>query len=120
MKIKLFQSFKCAFRGISYALEEQTIKVFFVIIFLVLFSMMFFETSFVEKIILILCITVTLSLELINSQVEKTLDIVNPEFCEKVRKIKDISAGAVLIASVGSAIVGILIFLPHFISFFGF
>jgi diacylglycerol kinase len=117
MKIKLFKSFKCAFKGISHALEEQTIKIFFVMAFLVIALMIFFETNLIEKALLLLCITVVLSLELINSQVEKTLDIVSPEFSEKVRKIKDISAGAVLIASLGSAIVGLLIFLPYFFSF---
>ncbi len=115
MKLKLIKSFQCAFKGIFYALEEQTIKILFVIAFSIAFLSFYFGLSFAEKAVVFLSITVVLGLELINSQVERTLNIVKPEFCKEVRKIKDISAGAVLIGSLGAAIVGILIFYPYFI-----
>ena len=118
MKIKLIKSFQCAIKGVGYALEEQTIKILFVIALIIVFLMFYLHLSFVEKAVLFLSITLVLGLELINSQVEKTLDIIKPEICEEVRKIKDISAGAVLIASLGAAVVGILIFFPYIVSFF--
>ena len=118
MKIKIIKSFKCAFRGIVYAWQEQTMKIMCFIASLVIISMIYFGVSFFEKIIIFLTITLVLSLELINSQVEKTLDIIEPNFSEKVRRIKDISAGAVLVASIGAMIVGIIIFFPYFLDFF--
>ena len=111
--MKLIKSFRCAFNGIKYALEEKTIRILFIIALMVIILMFYFPLSFIERSILFLCISFVLGLELMNSQVEKTLDIVKPEFCKEVRKIKDISAGAVLIASLGTLIVGILIFLPY-------
>ncbi|MCX6722618.1 MAG: diacylglycerol kinase [Candidatus Staskawiczbacteria bacterium] len=60
-------------------------------------------------------ILVVLSLELINSQIEKFLDIIQPEHHPRVKIIKDFSAGAVLISVIGSIIIGFLIFWPHII-----
>lgn len=54
-----------------------------------------------------------LTLELINTAVEKTLDIVKPRFDEHVGSVKDIMAGAVLLVSLVSLIIGFLIFWPH-------
>jgi len=117
MKIRIIKSFKCAFRGIGYALQEQTMKIMCLVALTVIILTTYLGVSFFEKIIIFLTITLVLSLELINSQVEKTLDIMEPNFSEKVRKIKDISAGAVLVASIGAAIIGFIIFLPYFGSF---
>ena len=62
---------------------------------------------------LILTILVVLSLELINSQIEKFLDLIQPEHHPRVKIIKDFSAGAVLLSAIGSVVIGLLIFWPH-------
>ncbi len=116
MEIKTIQSLKCAFRGLVYAFREQTVKILCFIAFLAIVLMIFLGISFIEKTVIFLTITLVLGLELINSQVERTLDIVEPKFSQKVREIKDISAGAVLIASIGAALIGILIFLPYILA----
>lgn len=67
----------------------------------------------IEKSILLLTMMVVLSLELINSQVEKFLDILHPDHHPRVKIIKDFSAGAVLLSSLGSIIIGLLIFWPY-------
>jgi diacylglycerol kinase len=59
---------------------------------------------------------VVLSLELINSQVERILDLVQPEDHPRVKTIKDFSASAVLLSVIGSVVVGIIIFWPHIIA----
>jgi diacylglycerol kinase len=71
----------------------------------------------IEKSILLLTILVVLSLELINSQIEKFLDVVQPDLHPKVKEIKDFSAGAVLLSVLGSVIIGILVFLPYVVDF---
>ncbi len=119
MKIKIIRSFKYAFRGLGVALQEQTIRILCFFALLVIGLMTYLGVSFIEKTVIILTITVVFSLELINSQVEKTLDIVKPEFSEKVREIKDISAAAVLVAGIGAMLVGIVIFLPYILSLLG-
>lgn len=82
----------------------------------VIFFMIIFNLNSVEKCILLLMILVVLSVELINSQIEKFLDLIQPDHHPRVKIIKDFSAGAVLLSALGSIIIGILIFLPHLIN----
>jgi len=74
------------------------------------------EVTSWERIVVFLMIILVLSLEMINSQVEKILNIVEPNFSLKVKEIKDVSAGAVLLASIGALIIGFLIFQPYIIA----
>jgi diacylglycerol kinase len=113
-----FKSFYFAISGLKLAFKERNFKIFCFIAVLVILLMFLFKVSLFEKIILILTISFTMALELINTQIEKTLDFLHPSYHPKIKAIKDISAGAVLIMCLGSAIVGILIFLPYFLKIF--
>jgi len=112
---KFIQNLIIAFSGIKIALKEQTFRIFLILIILALILSLIFKISFFEKLILILVICLVLALELINSQVEKILDFLQPNHDSRVKKIKDLSAAAVLISCLGAGAIGILIFLPHFI-----
>jgi diacylglycerol kinase (ATP) len=54
-----------------------------------------------------------LSLEGINTSIERLCDEIEPNLNSKIRIIKDVSAGAVLISSIISAIIGMVIFFPY-------
>jgi len=111
---KLYQSFKYAFRGFKTAVfEEQTFKIQLTIGVLVIILMFLLPLTSLERAVLFFTILLVLSLELFNSQLERILDIFNPKFNSNIKKIKDLSAGAVLLASLGSIIIGLLIFLPY-------
>jgi undecaprenol kinase len=62
--------------------------------------------------ILLLCASV-LTLEVLNSAVELVLDVLKPRLSAQVGVVKDMMAGAVLLVSLCSAVVGFLLFLPH-------
>ena len=94
--------------------EEQTFKIQVVAGIIVLFLMFYFPLIALERAILILVIILVLGLELINSQIERILDFLQPNHDPKIKRIKDLSASAVLIASLGSIIIGLLILLPYF------
>lgn len=64
-----------------------------------------------------LCIALVLCLEMINSAIELLVDLISPEYNEKAGKIKDLSAGAVLIASFISLIIGLIIYGKYLIVF---
>lgn len=115
---KLGNSFKFAFQGIKSAFSEQVFRICCFTAFLVIILMIVLGLTLFEKAILILVMTIVLSFELINSQIEKFLDIIQPNHNNKVKIIKDISAGAVLISAAGALIIGVLIFLPYFIKVF--
>ncbi len=63
--------------------------------------------------LVILCIGLVLTAEAFNTCVEKLCDLVHPGSDERVGFIKDVAAGAVLLASVAAALVGAIIFLPR-------
>lgn len=115
---KLSNSFRAAFQGLRLVISEQTFQVMVLIALATIFLMIYFEVAFVEKLIIIFLIAVVLALELINTQIEKVLNILKPDYDQKVKIIKDISAGAVLLFCLGAIIIGILIFLPYFKEFF--
>ncbi len=70
-----------------------------------------------EWCILVLMICLVLVLELINTAIERCVDLVTKDYRELARVAKDVSAGAVLVASMFSVVIGILIFLPKIILF---
>lgn len=109
----MIKSFKYAISGIVYASKEKTFKILLIIALIVTLFAIFIPVTLIEFSVLVLTIIIILGLELLNSQVERTLNIISPEKNQTVKEIKDISAAAVLIACLGSIIIGLLIFLPH-------
>ena len=57
-------------------------------------------------------IAIVLSAEMLNTAIEKLCDLVQPEVHPQIKIIKDLAAAAVLWLSIGSAIAGLVIFLP--------
>jgi len=113
-KQKFITSLKIAVFGLKSAFkEEKNFRIQFLIGIIVIFFMIIFGLNAIESSILLLMILVVLSLELINSQIEKFLDLIQPDHHPRVKIIKDFSAGAVLLSAIGSVVIGILIFLPH-------
>ena len=86
--------------------------------FLVLAAMFYFPTSRTEKAVLLTMIFAVLGLELINSVFERFLDFLQPKNDERVRKIKDVMSAIVLLAALGSVIIGLVVFLPYFKTLF--
>ncbi|SEA19529.1 undecaprenol kinase [Arachidicoccus rhizosphaerae] len=62
--------------------------------------------------VILLCIAVVFSLEIVNTAIESLADFVHPQLHPKMGLVKDLAAGAVLIAAVISFIIGCLIFWP--------
>ena len=77
-----------------------------------------FRIDAMEWLVVVLCITVVLTLEMINTVIEKLCDVVHPGYHPQIKIIKDIAAGSVLLAAIGSVIAGAIIFLPKIISLF--
>ena len=108
------KSFRAAIDGLKETiLFEKSFKTMLVIGALVVAAMFYFPTSRLEKVVLLLATFSVLILELINSAVERIMDVVTTEHDERIRVIKDLMAAIVLLASLGSAVVGFLIFYPY-------
>ncbi len=108
---KLGKSFLTAFAGLKIAfLEEQSFRIQAAIGFLVLVLMFCFPLNALEKTILVLAIGFVLALEILNSQIERILDFLEPNFNHHVKRIKDLAAAAVLVASLSALLAGLFIF----------
>lgn len=114
MTKKLINSFRYALQGLGCALkEQQSFRIQLMVALAVTFLMFYLPLLSLERAVLFIIIFLVLSLELVNSIFEKTIDILKPEIHPQIRKIKDMMAGVVLVASIGSVIVGLIIFLPY-------
>lgn len=111
MKInKMIKSFKFAFDGLKHMIKYENNFRFQVLATLIINLIAFvlkFKTQ--DWCIILLCCAGVLSLEIINTAIEKTVDLVSPEQNPKAGLIKDIAAGAVLLFSIFSTIVGLMI-----------
>ena len=118
-KKRLINSFKYAFDGIFTALKtEQNIKIHIIIMILVIIFGIILNISKIEWIICIILFGFVISLELINTSIENTVDLITVEKNPKAKIAKDTAAGAVLIAAMTSAIIGLMIFIPKIILLF--
>jgi len=117
---KRINSFRSAFKGLSDLFsEEPNARIHLVITILVIAAAIISKLSVVEWLVLVLTISLVFVAETINTAVEKLADMVQPEMDERIRKIKDLTAAAVLISAVGAATVGLIIFLPRLLRFVG-
>lgn len=110
---KLFSKFHYAARGIGEAAKGSSFQIQLFAAFAVMSAMFYFPLSAVEKAILIFAIFFVLILEMINTIVERYADFISKDADPRVKIIKDLSAGAVLLSAVAAAIVGLIILLPH-------
>jgi diacylglycerol kinase len=112
------RSFGYAIRGIAAVVREQrNIKILFGIALLVGIAGFYFEVTRSEWCILLLCVGVVTGGEMFNSSIENLVDLVTRERLPLAGKIKDIAAGAVLLLSIISFIIGVIIFLPYIVAY---
>lgn len=112
---KLTFSFKYAFEGIITTIkEERNMFIHFLIAIIVVITGIYVRLSLNEWLICLLLFALVFSLELINTAIENTVDLVTTKKNKKAKLAKDAAAGAVLIAAVFASIIGIIIFLPKF------
>jgi diacylglycerol kinase len=69
--------------------------------------------STTERLVLLLVTGLILVLELLNTTVERLVDLVKPRLSTYVRDVKDMMAATVLVASLFALIVGSIILFPH-------
>lgn len=105
--------FRDAFAGVAYALRTQPNARFHAASTVaVLLVSLWLRISRLEWAAIALAITLVWTAELINTAVEAAVDLASPEHNPLASVAKDVAAGAVLVAAVGSVAVGLLILGP--------
>ena len=113
---RLTDSFSHALEGIINTIRvERNLKIHFMVIICVIIVGLIVKLSVYEWIVCIVLFGLVISAEMFNTALEKTLDYINENYDEKIRFIKDASAGAVLVLSIASAAIGLIIFIPKFV-----
>ena len=110
-KPPIHKSFWNAISGVFWMLKSERnfqIEVFALLINL--FLIVILEVSTVDAAIVITVSFTVLSLEILNTCVEKICDIIQPEYDVRIKIIKDIAAGSVFLMAMASVVVGILIY----------
>ena len=62
---------------------------------------------------MVVAIVLVFAAELFNTAIEKLCDVVHPDYSEKIKAIKDLAAGAVLVCAVGAVVIGLFVFINH-------
>jgi len=116
---KLIRSFGYAFKGVAYATTSQlNFRIHLVATVLAVITGYLLHISTNEWQWVMLCITVVLVTEIFNTMIETLVDLVSPGFNEKAGRVKDMAAGAVVIAATFAMVTGLIIFLPKILLLF--
>lgn len=107
------KAFKYAFKGAWLLLKnEPSFQVQSGVGLLVILAGFYFNISSTEWMIQLLAIALVLSIEGLNTAIEKIADFIHPDFHLKIGDIKDVSAGAVTVSAIIAAIIGLIIYIP--------
>lgn len=113
---KFSRSFIYAWQGIQYCFKTQlNFRIHLGILLLVIITGGLFNITTTEWLIILLCAMIVLILEMVNTALEYLCDIITTDYHPAIKIIKDVSAGAVLIAAMASIIIGAIIFLPRIV-----
>ena len=111
------KSIHYAIEGITEAFrEEPNLRIHVIFATLAIILAFIFKLNSNQWLALIISITLVLVLELLNTALEELTDLASPSIHPKAKLAKDVAAGAVLISALNSIIVGLIIFVPHFLS----
>ncbi|AWX33576.1 diacylglycerol kinase [Methanosphaera sp. BMS] len=116
----MFNSFKYALAGITKSIsQERNLKIQLIIMIMVVIIGLYLSISVYEWIICIILFGLVISFEIFNTAIENTVDFIEKnrndnrwKIDENARLAKDASAGAVLVVSITSALIGLMIFIP--------
>ena len=110
-----FRSLGPAVSGIIAVLRyEHNFRIQLVVAGCVVVTGFYVDLTSGEWVMILLAICLVLTTEMLNSAVEKLVDLCSPEYNQLAGLIKDICAGAVLISSIIAILVGFLVFIPKF------
>ncbi len=108
---RFWSSFQFAFQGIIYATRTQrNMRIHLAAAAIALFAMLYLRLERAYVALVVVAIVVVLAAELINTAVEAIVDLMTVAHHPLAKIAKDAAAGAVLVTSIGAAIVGYLAF----------
>jgi len=109
--------FKFAWSGIKVAFQtEKNFRIHLIIGISIILLSLILNLNQLEWFMVLIAIALVIVAELFNSIIERLIDYLKPETHIQAKEIKDISAGAVLIAAIFAATIGSIIFIPKLLA----
>lgn len=99
-----------AVRGIEAASSGRNFKIQVLIGAVAIVASLLFRLSHIERAVIVLCVGLVLTAEVLNTALERLLDFVSKERRPEIREIKDLMAAAVLLLSFVALVAGLWIF----------
>lgn len=108
---KLIRSFGYALDGIEELIRsDKNFKIHILALIIVISAAFYFNINSTEWLILLCISALVIAMEIVNSTIERVCDLISLEKDKRIKTIKDVSAGAVLIVSIFAVIIGVMIF----------
>lgn len=115
---KYSETFKFALEGIRVSiLNEKNIRFHLVFSVIVIVLAIIFNLTQTEWLFILIAIAGMIVVEMINTAIERVVDLVTDQYHPLAGQAKDIAAGAVLIYAILSVIIGMIIFIPKILMF---
>lgn len=113
---KRLKSFTYAFAGLKLLFkEEHNAWIHLFVTVCVIAAGILFKISLLEWVAVAFAIGLVFSFEIMNTSVENIADFICPERDDRIKRIKDLAAAAVLVSAITAAVVGLLVFVPKII-----
>ena len=114
---RLINSFKYAWAGLKeHHRKEQNFRIQLIIGFIVIIIALILSLDWLRIVFLLVTSAIVLSLEILNSGLEKYIDKLTPQRDKRIGQVKDTLAGSVLLAVIFSIVIGIVIFFKPVLS----
>jgi len=115
----LFGSVRYASEGIWHALKNnRNLRIAYIAAVLVVVLGLYFQVTTIEMIILLITILLVILTEMINTSIEEMVNLITVEHRAEAKIAKDVSAGMVLTAVIGSVVLGVYVFAPYILKLF--
>lgn len=116
---KRLKSFTYAFEGLKVLfIEEHNSRIHLFATVLVIIAGVLLKLSVLEWAAVSFAIGLVFTGEIFNTAIEDLSDVVCPEHDERIKKVKDMAAAAVLVNAITAAAIGLLVFVPKIILLF--
>ncbi|WP_045114111.1 diacylglycerol kinase family protein [Microscilla marina] len=113
---KRLKSFGYAGKGIKFFFVTQPhAKVHTVMAFMAIVLGIGFDIARTDWLAIVVAIGLVLVAETTNTALEELVNFVSPDYHKQAGIVKDIAAGAVLLAAITALVIGVLVFLPQIV-----
>lgn len=114
MRRSFFRSFQYAWQGVWYCLKTQpNMRIHLAAALIVCVAGWQLDIPKVEMAVLLLTIGLVIVTEIMNTAIEKLVDLASPEYHPLAKVAKDAAAGAVLAAAIVALAIGYYVFIPR-------